>query len=312
MSKEQSNNKRILVIGGTGQVAWALGQGCPQDYTLRMVPRQELDLSDVDVLASRVEQLIQSFNPQFIVNAAAYTAVDRAESEENIAFAVNGIAPAIITNIAAQANCPVLHYSTDYVFDGTKSGSYVEDDEPNPVSAYGISKLAGERGMRAASQQILILRTSWVFGVHGSNFLKTMLRLASERDELSVVSDQFGAPTSADLIARVSYELMGAMLDVQVDADDPRWGLYHLTASGETSWHGYAAYLIARAREMGFPVRVEQEKIKPVTSEQFPTAAVRPANSRLDTQLLRSTFGLTLPDWTVCVDEVLGKLRCES
>ena len=166
--------------------------------------------------------------------------------------------------------------------------------------------------MRAASQQILILRTSWVFGVHGSNFLKTMLRLAIERDELSVVSDQFGAPTSADLIARVSYELMGAMLDVQVDADDPRWGLYHLTASGETSWHGYAAYLIARAREMGFPVRVEQEKIKPVTSEQFPTAAVRPANSRLDTQLLRSTFGLTLPDWTVCVDQVLGKLRCES
>lgn len=300
------------MIGGTGQVAWALQQACPQDCTLRMVPRQEMDLSDVDVLAARVEQLIQSFNPQFIVNAAAYTAVDRAESEQAQAFAVNALAPAIIANMAAQANCPVLHYSTDYVFDGTKDGAYTEEDEPNPRSVYGSSKLAGERAIRAASQQILILRTSWVFGVHGGNFLKTMLRLASERESLSVVSDQIGTPTSADLIARVSFSLMQTMLEPQVDSNDPRWGLYHLTARGSTSWHGYASYLIARARELGFSVRVAQESIKPVTSDQFPTAAVRPANSRLDTTRLCRTFGITLPDWEMCVDDVLGKLRCES
>lgn len=303
---------RILVVGASGQVAHALDAGCPEGVALRLTSRQDLDLLDLDGLTARFEALMDAFNPHFVINAAAYTAVDRAQSEPADALAVNATAPGILARVCGGVNCPILHYSTDYVFDGTKDTPYCEDDLTRPLSVYGSSKLEGERAILAANRKSLILRTSWVYSAHGGNFLKTMLRLASERDALSVVNDQFGTPTSADLIARVSFQVINAMLAQGAHHDDPRWGLYHLTASGSTSWHGYASYLIAKARQMGFPVRVHQDNIKPVGSDQFPTVAVRPTNSRLSTQKICTTFGLTLPEWNEGVDAVLGKLACGS
>lgn len=284
-------------------------QVCPQDVELVPLTRAELDLSDIDSLAYRLEDLIQRYRPDFLVNAAAYTAVDQAESDESGAYAVNALAPGILAMVAAQTNVALLHYSTDYVFDGSKQGPYTETDATNPLSVYGRSKLAGERAIAAAEGRWLVLRTSWVYGEHGGNFLKTMLRLAAERDALKVVDDQTGSPTSARLIARVTFDIIHALRDAQ--DQDPRWGLYHLTASQSTTWYGYARYLIAQARTLGFTVKVEDSAIEPVASSQFPSAATRPQNSCLDTARLQQIFGLTLPDWQTGVDEVLNRLLNE-
>lgn len=306
--QSQKNQKiRILVTGATGQVGVALKQTCPEGFDLRATSREELDLSDIDSLAYRLEDLIHSFKPDFLVNAAAYTAVDRAESDEATANAVNAIAPGILAMVAAQANVPLLHYSTDYVFDGSKNGPYTEQDLTGPLSAYGRSKLAGERAIASAGGKWLILRTCWVFGAHGENFLKTMLRLASTRDSLNVVNDQQGSPTSAELIAQVTFQLIQTMNAEQ--EQDPRWGLYHLSAAGSTTWFDYARYLIARARELGFDIRIKDEAIGPVPSAQYPTAAVRPMNSRLDTRLIEKTFGVRLSPWQDGVEDVLRKLK---
>lgn len=306
--QSQKNQKiRILVTGATGQVGVALKQTCPEGFDLRATSREELDLSDIDSLAYRLEDLMHSFKPDFLVNAAAYTAVDRAESDEATANAVNAIAPGILAMVAAQANVPLLHYSTDYVFDGSKTEPYTEQDPTGPLSAYGRSKLAGERAIASAGGKWLILRTCWVFGAHGENFLKTMLRLASTRDSLNVVNDQLGSPTSADLIAQVTFQMIQIMNAEQ--EQDPRWGLYHLSAAGSTTWFDYARYLIARARELGFDIRIKDEAIGPVPSAQYPTAAVRPMNSRLDTRLIEKTFGVRLASWQDGVEDVLRKLQ---
>jgi len=310
MDTSQNKRIRILVTGATGQVGDALKQACPDGFDLRATSRAEIDLSDVDSLAYRLEDLVHSFQPDFLVNAAAYTAVDQAESDETTANAVNAIAPGILAMVAAQVNVPLLHYSTDYVFDGSKASPYTEQDVPDPLSAYGRSKLAGERAIASAGGKSLILRTCWVFGPHGQNFLKTMLRLAATRDTLKVVDDQQGCPTSANLIAQVTYQLIRAMW--AEPEQDPRWGLYHLSASGSTTWFEYARYLIAQARDLGFEIRIKDEAITPVPSSQYPTAAIRPMNSRLDTRLIKETFDVQLASWQDGVDDVLRTLRCAS
>ena len=291
----------ILVTGKDGQVGNALLAALRPHGTVVATSRVECDLADPESLANAVH----TARPDIIVNAAAYTAVDRAESDRELAFAVNTAAPGILAELAERSGAVLIHYSTDYVFDGTKSWPYREDDATNPLSVYGASKRDGEAAVRAALPQHLILRTSWVFGAHGANFLKTMLRLAHERDTLTVVSDQFGAPTSADLIAQTTARLVGAIIQAKTTVP---YGIYHLSAGGETSWHGFAADLIARARALGMPVRVGNDAVRAIPTSAYPTPAKRPANSRLDTAKLRANFGLDLPPWQDGVRTVLETL----
>jgi dTDP-4-dehydrorhamnose reductase len=269
--------------------------------------RMGLDLSDLDRLADKLHAAIEVHQPCALINAAAFTAVDRAESQESLAYDINALAPGIMATVAASHGLPMVHYSTDYVFDGQRDGAYTENDLTGPLSVYGRSKLAGEKAIVAANGPHLILRTSWVFGAHGQNFLKTMLRLAQERDALRVVNDQIGAPTSAELIAQSTHTALTSLIGGP-DAHDPRWGLYHLAASGHCSWHGYAKYLIARARALGWPIRVTDDAIEGIAAKDYPVAAARPTNSRLDTTKWQQAFGETLPDWRVGVDHVLANI----
>ena len=294
---------RIFLIGANGQVGHAWQSLLP-DGQLVGVDRQTLDLSQTESLAQRLHEQLLEAQPTAIVNAAAYTAVDQAEDHEQRAYDINTLAPGIIAGVAARLQLPLIHYSTDYVFDGQGEQPFVETDVPAPLSVYGRSKLAGEQAVQAAGGAHLIFRTSWVFGVHGQNFLKTMLRLAQARDRLSVVNDQIGAPTSAHLLASVPLQLLDDLHDHQ----DPRWGLYHLCPTGYTSWHGYACYVIARARALGWRIKVADDAIDPVASSEFPVKAPRPKNSRLCTEKLQEAFGLTLPSWQSGVDEVLAQL----
>jgi dTDP-4-dehydrorhamnose reductase len=231
--------------------------------------------------------------------------VDKAESESKLAFTVNAAAPGVLAEEAEVLGACLVHYSTDYVFDGRKPSPYVETDAPNPLSVYGHSKLEGERAVQACKKH-LTFRTSWVIGAHGSNFVRTMLQLAGERDALRVVADQFGAPTSVALLADVTATILSQM--AERSPDDARWGLYHLVAGGETSWHGLARHIIARASAMGLSLKTKPEAITPIATADYPLPAMRPANSRLDTSKLRSTFSLALPDWTVGVEDVLDSL----
>lgn len=301
---------RVLVTGSQGQVGHALLRQLPQEALAVTFDRQSLDLSDLDQLADKLHAAIETHHPTVLINAAAYTAVDRAESEPTIAYDVNALAPGVIATVAASWQLPFVHYSTDYVFDGSLSGTYSEDDSTNPQSVYGRSKLAGEKAVMAANGPHLIFRTSWVFGAHGQNFLKTMLRLAQERDSLKVVNDQIGAPTSADLIAELTLTILKVM--VGQPTDDPRWGLYHLTADGNTSWQGYAAYLVERARSLGWPIRLADADVLGTPSSDYPTAAARPMNSRLTTHKLQHTFGVKPNHWQFGVDETLIRLHEES
>jgi dTDP-4-dehydrorhamnose reductase len=296
----------ILVLGANGQVGRELPRALAALGPVVALDRKGADLAHPE----RLREVIDAHRPSAIVNAAAYTAVDRAESEAAAAMTVNGVAPGVLARAAAERGIPVVHYSTDYVFDGTKAGWYVETDPTAPVSSYGRSKLEGEREIVAAGGRHLILRTCWVFAAEGTNFLRTMLRVAREREVLRVVSDQFGAPTSAALIAAVTARLLGAMRGAP--ATDQRWGVYHLAAAGETSWHGYARYLIGKAQAAGAALKVTPEQVEGITTAEYPTPARRPANSRLDTTKLRSTFGVSLPDWRVGVDAVLQELRTQG
>jgi len=295
----------ILVLGATGQVGRALPRALASLGPVVAVDRKGADLAHPETLPG----VVDAHRPSAIVNAAAYTAVDRAEAEAELAMTVNGVAPGVLARLAAERGIPLVHYSTDYVFDGSGKGWYQESDPTGPVSSYGRSKLEGEREIQAAGGMHLILRTCWVFAAEGTNFLRTMLRLARDRELLRVVNDQVGAPTPATLIAGVTAELLGAMRGA--GREDPRWGVYHLAAAGETTWHGYAEYLLAKAEELGFPLRVSAAGVEGIPTAEYPTPARRPANSRLDCGKLRSTFGVTLPDWRVGVDAVLNELRIE-
>ena len=288
----------ILVTGVSGQVGFELlrmlqGLG-------RVVPcdRSTLDLSDLD----RVRTFVRDMKPSLIVNPAAYTAVDKAETDVDAARRLNVEVPRVFAEEAARSGSPLIHYSTDYVFDGTKAGAYVEADAPNPQNVYGATKLEGEQAIAATGCAHLILRTSWVYGRRGRNFLLTMLKLGSERPELRVVADQVGAPTWAKTIAAVTAHIV-AQGAAAADRDwwTRRTGVYHLTSAGETSWCGFAEAIFAVAMASTGP------RVVPIPSRDYPTPAKRPANSRMSLDKLSNTFGLNMPDWSdalrLCLQE---------
>lgn len=292
---------RLLLTGKNGQVGFELQRALAPLGDVVALDRTVCDLED----EASVRDAVRRFKPNVIVNPAAYTAVDRAESEEGRAHAINARAPAILGEEAARLGALVVHYSTDYVFDGKADGYYRETDATGPQGIYGKSKLAGEEALAATGARHVIFRTSWVFGAHGANFAKTMLRLAGERETLGVVADQIGAPTSAALIADISAHVirqLGATKTADLD------GVYHLVASGETNWHAYACHVIDYARAKGHAMKVAPDAIRAIATADYPTPAKRPANSRLDTRKLRDTFGLTLPEWKVGVDHVLEQI----
>jgi dTDP-4-dehydrorhamnose reductase len=289
---------RILVTGKDGQVGHALVPVLAGLGDVVAIGRGECDLAD----PAAIERAVQSVRPEIIVNPAAYTAVDRAESEPDLAFTINADAPGVLARLAAERNIPLIHYSTDYVYDGRKPAPYVESDATDPLSVYGASKLAGENAIRAEWDRHVILRTSWVFSDHGTNFLKTMLRLGEAHKTLNVVADQLGAPTSADLIAQTTVRIVQSLA-----RDGGGYGLYHLAAAGETSWHGYASFVFEKARAFGFPLAVKS--VDPIPATAYPTPAPRPANSRLDTSHLRQDFALDLPLWQDGVTRILERLR---
>lgn len=292
---------RLLLTGKNGQVGFELQRALAPLGDVVSLDRTSCDLEN----EASIRKAVRQFNPDVIVNPAAYTAVDRAESEAGRAHAINTRAPAILGEEAARSGALVVHYSTDYVFDGKAAGYYRETDGTGPQGIYGKTKLAGEEALAATGARHIIFRTSWVFGAHGANFAKTMLRLARERETLGVVADQIGAPTSAALIADVSAHVirqLGATKTADLD------GIYHLVASGETNWHAYASHVIDYARAKGHAIKVAPDAIRAIATADYPTPAMRPANSRLDTRKLRDTFGLTLPDWKVGVDHVLEQI----
>lgn len=289
-------NKRILLTGGTGQVGWELQRTLVCLGEVRAPARQALDLGNPD----SIRQVVRDWRPDVIVNPAAHTAVDKAESEAELATAINATAPGILAEEAARLGALLVHYSTDYVFDGSKAAPYVEDDVANPQNVYGRTKWAGEQAVRAANPKHLILRTSWVYGRRGGNFLLTMQRLMRERPELKIVADQIGAPTWSRLIAEASGQILAQCLGPTMRADFAPWGTYHLTCGGETSWHGFAQVI---AELSGVEPAA---KLTAIPSSDYPTPARRPANSRLSNDKLAATFGLSLPDWRQALELCLG------
>lgn len=293
---------RILVTGKDGQVGFALMQVLGELGTVTAVGRKECDLAD----PRAIRALIERSAPDIIVNPAAYTAVDRAETELELAHAVNELAPRVFAEEAARRGALLVHYSTDYVFAGDVPGALSEDAPTGPKSVYGRSKLAGEDAIRASSCRHVVLRTSWVFGAHGGNFLKTILRLAQERDALRIVADQSGAPTSAGLIAAVTAEILRQYAAAPDDAS--LLGTYHLAAGGETTWHGYARHVVEQAASRGMAFKLSPQDITPIATAEYPLPAPRPANSLLDTRRLRARFKLDLPDWREGVNDVLNQI----
>ncbi|MEK2611968.1 dTDP-4-dehydrorhamnose reductase [Pseudomonas shirazensis] len=295
---------KILLLGKDGQVGWELQRSlaplgevlalnsCSTDYCG--------DIADLQGIAATVD----TWAPDVIVNAAAYTAVDKAESDRERAFQVNAAAVEQLARSAAALGALLVHYSTDYVFAGDGTQPWQETDAVGPLNVYGASKLAGEQGIQAAGCRHLIFRTCWVYAGRGNNFARTMLRLASERDSLSVIDDQFGAPTSAELIADVTaHAILAACRNLALE------GLYHLAASGETSWHGYARFVLECAAQAGLPLKVQPQAITALPTASYPTPARRPANSRLDTRKLEQAFDLKLPAWQLGVARVLTELN---
>ncbi len=293
---------RILIFGREGQVARELGRGrWPRAVTVRHLGRRDLDLSAAS--PGQVQAAVNAAAPALVINAAAYTAVDAAESDRAAAFALNARAPELIARACAQSGCPLIHISTDYVFDGQSPAPYKETDPVHPVSVYGASKLAGEEAVRAALPAHVILRTAWVYSPFGHNFVKTMLRLGSERERVSIVDDQRGTPTAAEDIA-------GAIVHIAAHLTDPRgapFGTYHYTAAGETTWYGFACEIFALAARAGRPVPKE---VMPIATSAYPTAAARPANSVLDCTRIEKAFRLSRRPWreglTSCLAALLG------
>jgi dTDP-4-dehydrorhamnose reductase len=295
---------KVLLLGANGQVGWELQRA--------LAPLGDVTACDFDTPAphtadfSRPDSLValvQAVRPGLIVNAAAHTAVDKAESEPELVRSINATAPGVLAQQVRALDALLVHYSTDYVFDGSGSTPRDETAEPRPLSVYGRTKLAGEQAIAASGCRHLILRTSWVYAARGGNFARTMLRLAQERDELRVIDDQIGAPTGADLLADVTAHAVRA-----IQHDPALCGLYHCTAAGQTSWHGYARLVIEHAREHGQPIRVAPEAIRPIATNDYPTPARRPLNSRLDCTRLATTFGLTLPPWEQGVRRMLTEI----
>ncbi len=297
---------KILLLGANGQLGHELATALQALGEVKALTRTEADLSQPEALRATLAHIMHSFVPTVMVNAAAYTAVDKAESEPQVAHTVNAASVAVLGELAQTCGAMVLHYSTDYVFDGSGTQPWQEKDTPHPLSVYGQSKWAGEQALAQACAKHVVLRTSWVVGTHGGNFLKTMLRLAAERDSLRVVADQVGVPTSTALLGQVTVEIVQALQSA--DARDPRWGVYHLAAGGETTWHAYAQYVMAGAQARGAVLKAMPETVLPITTAEYPLPAPRPLNSRLNTHKAQQTFGLELPQWQRGVDGILDAL----
>jgi len=298
---------KILLLGKDGQVGWELQRALAPLGELRAVGRADADFTDPESLRA----VVRAFAPDVIVNAAAYTAVDKAETDAAMAHNVNAVSPGVLAEEAAAANAWLVHYSTDYVFDGTKEGAWVETDAVNPLSVYGRTKYDGEQRIAASGAHHLILRTSWVFAPRGGNFAKTMLRLAKERDTLNVVADQHGAPTGAELLADVTAL---ALQRVKALGEEARAlsGVYHLAAAGSTTWHAYAQHVLAQAQGHGAVLKAGPDAVKPIAASAFPTPAARPANSRLDCSKFSTSFDLTLPDWRHHVNRLIAELSAQG
>jgi len=293
----------ILVTGGNGQVGFELRRSLAPLGRVIAMDRTACDLTEIEAL----RELVRRVRPDVIVNSAAYTAVDKAESESELAFAVNGVAPGVLAEEARELGSLFVHYSTDYVFAGTGDKPYVETDAVGPLSVYGKSKLAGERAIANAGAHAIVLRTCWVAGAHGGNFAKTMLKLGRERDRLRVIADQIGAPTTAALIADVTAHIVDRAWLHGDRANFPS-GVYHLAAAGETSWHGYAMEVLRYAAGKGVDLKVNPDAIEAIPATDYLLPAPRPANSRLDTRKLRDTFDIHLPEWQQGVRHLLDQI----
>jgi dTDP-4-dehydrorhamnose reductase len=302
---------KILLTGKNGQVGYELASA------LRDTQHQVLAVGSADCDLAKpadIRELIQSTKPDVVINPAAYTAVDRAESEPDLAHAINAQAPEIMAAELKKTGGSLIHFSTDYVFDGLKTSPYNEFDTPNPQSVYGQTKLQGEQAIAASGVSHIILRTSWVFSNHGSNFLKTMLRLAAEREELRVGNDQFGAPTSARFLARTVMRILDRMESHARTAEtlidhNPMSGLYHCTCAGRTSWFDYARFAIDLARSQGGKFKLAPDNLIAIPASQYPTPAARPANSVLDNTKLEQTFGIQQPNWQAEVQDTIKTLN---
>lgn len=301
---------RILVLGSTGQVGWELQRALAplgkvialdrRGSALNGVPLRG-DLASLDALALTVSTV----RPEAVINAAAYTGVDKAETDRSLAEVINAHAPGVLANECARIGSLLVHYSTDYVFDGSGDRPWREDDPPRPLNAYGRTKLEGEERIRASGVRHVILRTSWVYAARGANFVRTMLRLASERDAVNVVNDQFGVPTGAELLADLTAHIL---LRLRGLADDRLTGTYHVAPDGTTTWFDYARLIIEQARATGWPVKVPANAITPIPTSAYPLPAARPHNSRLDCRKLKQVFELRLPPWQDGVRRAVSEL----
>jgi len=300
--KNKSAEPLILITGMNGQVGWELQRSMAPLGKIVAIDQQDLDLTDID----KVRLFIRDIKPTVIINAAAYTAVDKAESESDLAFKINAIAPGVIAEEASALGALLIHYSTDYVFNGEKESAYLETDQVDPLNVYGASKLAGEEAIIASSCHYLIFRTSWVFASRGQNFLLSMLRLAREREELTIVADQFGSPTSARLISDVTSHIVKQARN-EIDDGVFESDLYNMVSNGRTSWHGFAEKIIDSAKSISsddFKVKA----VKPIQTTDYPTPAKRPLSSCLETSKLKQRFGIRLSNWNeqvdLCVKEI--------
>ncbi|WP_439852063.1 dTDP-4-dehydrorhamnose reductase [Pseudomonas syringae] len=299
---------KILLLGKNGQVGWELQRALAPLGEVVALDRQGADglcgdLADLQGLAATVRKLA----PDVIVNAAAYTAVDKAETERELAALINGEAPGVLAREAAALGAWLVHYSTDYVFDGSGEEQWQESAPTGPLSVYGHSKLTGEQAIQASGAKALILRTSWVYAAKGNNFAKTMLRLATERDSLNVVADQYGAPTGAELIADVTAHILTRIVGDQHASEMA--GVYHLAAAGETTWHGFAQFVLAHAERNGATLKVSADKIGAIPTEAYPLPAPRPHNSRLALGKLETTFQLKMPPWQQGAQRMLDEIQ---
>jgi len=291
---------KFLLTGSNGQVGFELQKKLNALGEVIATDREELDLTNPDAIG----QFINQTKPDIIINPAAYTAVDKAESEIDLAYLINVTAPEVLASMAAELNIPLVHFSTDYVFDGLKKEAYVETDETNPQSVYGHTKREGEEKVRTHEKHI-ILRTSWVFGVHGHNFLKTMLRLMQEKDSLNIVGDQRGSPASASMLSDVTFKIVDTIIKNKNFSD---YGTYHVTSDGETNWFEYASLIATELIKLNIKIKCGPDQIHSILTSKYPTAAKRPLNSRLNCDKLKKTFVLELPHWESEVKKVLREV----
>ncbi len=285
---------KVLVTAAQGQVGHALtSMAKDSSFDIVSLPRQQLDITNKPSIQRAMEQI----KPDILVNAAAYTAVDKAEADQDAAYRVNEMGSANLAHACHQSDIPLIHISTDYVYSGDQPQPYVEGDTPHPVNVYGASKLAGDKAIASIHDRHIILRTSWVFGLHGNNFVKTMLHLGKERDELGVIDDQYGCPTAAEDIAETVFKLCKA-----IQSGKAMWGLYHYCGQPAISWYGFACRIFERAKAMGFDLNIG---VKPITTEDYPTPAKRPKSTILDCRRIKTRYNIEQPDWHKRLDAII-------